>query len=127
MNDRIALLAALRQDLITFLDELSNVLPHDPNLVMMKSFARVVIMADVADYISKNIAPLEDKVKARDETYFIENAVFFEQLQNRESTVNYFRDLWIKSDDQDAKHAVWQWLEHFIQMSKRYQALVHQG
>lgn len=122
-SERIAILASLREDLLTFLDELSIILPDDKNLLMMKPFIKIVIMADVANYISKYIAPLKEKVIKRDEKYFLENAVLFEKLQDRASTVNYFKNLWMKTDDPHSKEAVWQWLSHFIEMSERYDKL----
>ena len=120
---KIELLSQLRDDLMRFIDELIVILPGNGHLVIMKSFVKIVIIEDVASYIVRNILPLEDKVKARDEQYFIENAIMFETLQDRASTVNHFRDLWIQTDDDYNKNIVWQWLEHFIESAKNIQAL----
>lgn len=117
---KILALTTLRNDLVTFLEELSGILPDNKDLLLMKSFAKVVIIADVAEYISKNLVPLEDKVVNREEDYFLENAVMFEKLQNRASTVNYFRDLWKSNNDEHDKETVWQWLHHFILLAKKY-------
>lgn len=120
MSNKIAILGTLRQDLIAFLDEVIEVLPHEKELVVMKAFAKVVIISDVADYIADNLCPLEDKVKKRDEAYFIENAVMFEKLQDRASTVNHFKTLWETTDDPENKLMVWEWLHHFIKLVRKY-------
>jgi hypothetical protein len=120
---KISLLTTLRNDLITFLDELSNILPNTQDIILMKSVAKVVIISDVADYISKNLVPLEDKVINREEKHFLEHAVMFENLQDRASTVNHFRDLWMSSDDEHDKETVWEWLHHFILLAKKYETL----
>lgn len=122
-EDKIQLLRQLREDLVLFIDELSAILPGNGQLMIMRSFAHVVIIEDVARYIMRNILPLEDKVKARDDKYFIEHAVMFESLKDHESRVNHFRDLWLQTDDEHNKKIVWLWLEHFINTAKKIQAL----
>ena len=121
MNNRIAILSTLRHDMITFVDELRAILPDDKELMIMKPFLQIVIMADVADYISKNIKPLEDKVINREEEYFLNNAVMFEKMQERSSTVNHFKTIWESTDDEHNKEVVWEWLHHFIKLSQRYE------
>lgn len=121
---RIAILSTLRQDLLIFLEELSGILPENKDLILMRSFAKIVIIADVMEYIIKNLVPLEDKMLNREEDYFIENAVMFERLQNYSSNVNYFRETWINTDDPHNKEAVWAWMDHFIQLAKSYRDLM---
>jgi hypothetical protein len=124
MNDKIVILSTLRKDLLTFIDELIEFLPEEQELVLMKSFAKIVIISDVADYILQNLAPLEDKVINREEAYFINNAMMFEKLQNKASQVNHFKKLWETTEDQENKEVVWQWLHHFIRLARHYGQLL---
>ena len=118
---KIEMLASLREDLIVFIGELIHLLPNDAReLTLMQSFARSVIIADVMDYIWKNLVPLEPKVIAREDEYFLQNATMFEKLQNRTSQVNHFRTLWETTDDPHNKEKIWEWLHHFIQRAKEF-------
>jgi len=126
MTDRFVYLSALRRDLVAFIDELIQMLPNDKQLIIMREFAKIVIIADVADYIVQNIVPLEPKVVARDDKYFLTNAIMFEKLQDRESQVNHFKTLWETNADDENKEVIWQWLEHFIQIAKKYRASLGQ-
>jgi hypothetical protein len=121
--DKITILSTLRQDMIAFVDELRTILPGDKELMVMKPFLRVVIMSDVINYINRNIVPLEDKVIKREEEYFLKNAVMFENLQERSSTVNHFKTIWETTDDPHNKEVVWEWIHHFIKLAKKYSDL----
>jgi hypothetical protein len=113
------LLKMLREDLITFVSELSDILPTEPQFVLMKGFLEYVIIADVGDYIIRNLVPLESKVIAREQDYFMKHAVMFESLQRYASKVNHFKTLWENMEDEDDKLVVWEWLHHFIKLGKR--------
>ncbi len=118
--EKIHCLSAFRKELIVFIDELIQLLPDDKELFVMRGFANSVIMTDVIEYIIKNLVPLEPMVKSRQEDYFLNNAIMFERLQNRESQVNHFKTLWENTNDVDNKEAVWCWLEHFIMRAKDF-------
>lgn len=117
----IQILESLRDNLVNFLEELISILPHEKELILFRFFVKEQVpMVDVAEYIVKNLIPLEDKVVSRDEQYFLTHAVLFESLESHDSTVNRFKNLWEHTDDPENKEAVWSWLHYFIKLGKKY-------
>lgn len=121
MASKIELLKILKESLIEFIEQLISILPSEKSLCAFRLYVEHVSIPDVANYIIKNLIPIEDKVKAREENYFLENAVLFERLQNYNTQVNHFRYLWESTDDPENKEGIWKWLKHFIDLGKKIQ------
>jgi hypothetical protein len=119
--DSITLLRQIRQNLLEFIEDLMVILPNEKDFYLFHIFIKnQVPMVDVARYIVKNIVPLKDKVLARDENYFKENAVLFERLGEYESEINRFKMLWDCDKDEDNREMVWKWIEQFIDLGEKY-------
>ena len=122
--NRIQLLDLLRKELVRFFDEMIELLPEERDFIVFRFFINdQVIMTDVVDYIYRVLLPIETKVKNRDEAYFKENAIMFEKLRDHDSKVNYFKELWERTDDAENKEVVWAWIEYFINIGKKYYSL----
>jgi hypothetical protein len=120
----VQLLQVLKTQLLLFFDELISIMPHEKDFIVIRFFIKdQVPIADVMQYIIDKLVPLEDFVTRKDERFFLEHQVLFEELRDHDSKVNYFKNLWEKSTDEDNKEAIWNWFKHFIDLGKRYQKL----
>ncbi len=119
--DPIELLKSLKTSFLEFIEDLMVILPEEKDLILFHIFIKnQVPIVDVMKYIQKNIVPLEDRVEARDEQYFKENAVLFEKVGDYETEVNRFKMLWEANEDEGNREMVWQWFKTFIYIGKKY-------
>ena len=126
LSQQVKLLQRLKEGLLTFFDELIQILPEEQYFLIMRFFIQEQVpIVDVMKYIHSNLEPTETYVDNRDENYFKTHAVMFEKLRDYEDNLNYFRRLWESTDDPENKEAVWLWLKHFIQLSKDYHLLIN--
>jgi len=120
----VQLLRVLKTQLLLFFDELISIMPNEKDFIVIRFFIKdQVPIADVMQYIIEKLVPLEDFVARKDDRFFLEHQVLFEDLRDHDSKVNYFKSLWEKSTDEDNKEAIWNWFKYFIDLGKRYQRL----
>jgi hypothetical protein len=114
-------LELLRKELVLFMDELILLLPDESDLVVIKLLIQDVInIEDVMKYIHTHLSPLEEYVKRRDETFFLDRCVLFDALQDDTlEKADYFKQIWRQEQD-DNKEMIWNWFDHFIALSKKY-------
>jgi len=122
----IELLTQLKTELTSFFDELIDLLPQEPDLVIVRLFINTKIpTSDIMEYICKEIVPLKNLVKTRDEKFFIENNILFSKLDA--TKVNHFKNLWesnsLCSEDKDT---IWRWFQSFIYLAEKYLSLKSQ-
>jgi len=110
-----------QNNLISFLDELINQFPQEADLVIARIFLKdQVPIADVMNYVCHKLLPLKQLVTNRDEKFFVENNILFEDLQK--SKVNHFKKLWRSGllDDED-KETIFKWFDTFLFLAEKYQ------
>lgn len=121
MSNTINILKTFKQALITFMDELIGQFPKEGDLVIARIFIKDQIpIVDIMNKVCFKIVPLEQMVKDRNDDFFINHNVLFEDLQK--SKVNHFKMLWRSGnlDDED-KEIIFKWFESFILLAKKYQ------
>lgn len=115
------LLQILKTQLLQFFDELINILPEEKDFIAIRFFIKdQVPIVDVMEYIYEKLVPMEVYVKERDERFFLEHQVLFEDLRDHDSKVNYFKSMWENSQDNGNKEIIWKWFDCFIQIAKKY-------
>lgn len=125
-ESEISLLSKLQSQLISFLDELIETFPKEPDFVIFRIFVKDKLpIIDIMTYIIKNLCPLHEMVKNRNEQFFLNYNVLFEKFGEGESTrVNKFKQLWLSNQlEDDEKEAVWQWFNSFIILGNSYMEL----
>jgi len=126
MSTEIKLLIQLKENLVNFLDELIESFPNEPDFVIFRIFIKDKIpVADIMNYITTKIVPLEDMILQRDENFFLNNNVLFDKFdENKSSKVNHFKRLWQSDniDDEDKK-VIWDWFTSFLELAKKYKSL----
>lgn len=117
----VQILQVLKSQLLLFFDELISIMPQEKDFIVIRFFIKdQVPIAEVMEYIVEKLVPLEDFVNKRDDRFFLEHQVLFEDLKDHDSKVNYFKNMWSSADDEN-KDALWNWFKCFIDLGKRYQ------
>lgn len=116
----LGLLIKLQEELIFFFDELIALLPDEPDLVIVRIFLKDKIpIAEVMDYITRELLPLENMVREKNDAFFINHNILFSKLD--ENKVNHFKRIWTSGSlDAENKNTIWMWFRSFISLAKKY-------
>ncbi len=122
-TQQIKILGDFKNNIISFLDELIEQFPKEGDLVILRIFlADQIPIVDVMGTFMKRALPIKEMVKTRDEKFFIENDVLFDNVST--SKVSYFKELWVSSKlDAEDRDAIWRWFDLFITFAERYNKL----
>ena len=126
MSSKIELLLQLKTQLVNFLDELIDTFPQEADFVIFRIFVKDQIATEtIMAYIIKNLCPLQNLVKERNEKFFLENDVMFSGLAKAKlGKISHFRNIWnSESLDLQEKEAIWSWFSTFIAIGNKYQTL----
>ena len=118
---KIQILIDFKNSLVNFLDELIEQFPEEGDLVVARIFLNdQVPIEQIMNVVITKLLPLKDMVKRKDEDFFINNNVLFEQINK--DKVNRFKILW-RSDrlDNEDRLVIWRWYELFISLAEKYQ------
>lgn len=114
------LLNKLHTDLLKFFDHLIEAFPKEGDLVIVRfALAQQYPITDVMEYIITQLLPLKSKVDNRDNNFFLENNILFEEIDNNK--VNHFKRLWKSNDlDEEDRESIWRWFDKFLNIASRY-------
>lgn len=127
MSTEIELLTQLKSQLVTFLDELIETFPSEPDFVIFRIFVNDrVPTTDIMKYIVLKLCPLQEMVKIRDENFFLNYNILFDNFdESKTSKVNHFKRLWTGNQlDKDDKEVIWKWFNSFIILGNKYKEIV---
>ena len=115
------ILTEFKTSLVSFLDELIDLFPHEGDLIIVRIFLNDQIpIIDVMNTFITQLLPLKDMVKRRDDNFFINNNVLFDKLDKNK--VNHFKRMWRSSVlDAEDRDAIWRWYSFFIVLAEKYQ------
>lgn len=121
-------MSEFRTQLIRFLDELIEQFPDESDFVIMRIFLKDQIpVSDVIGRFIRDVLPLKDKVKNRDETFFLENVLLYipestsSSLSYVESRVSHLKKLWLSDKlTSEDRETLWKWIDIFIQIADIY-------
>jgi len=126
MSTKIELLLQLKTQLVNFLDELIDSFPKEADFVIFRIFVKDQTPIElIMNYVVEKLVPLQDLVKKRDEKFFLNNNIFFEEFSNEKMhRVLHFKSLWQSGTlDEDDKDAIWRWFSIFIAIGNKYKDL----
>ena len=107
-------------NLKTFFDELIEMFPDEPQFVTTRILISDQIpITFIMDLFVKNILPIKDRIKKRDDRIFTEEGVMNFGMDTGDTDV--FRRIWLSPSfgHQDRK-AIWEWLDAFVMFAERY-------
>src|SRR5271169_6362044 len=110
----------IKQDLIRnlkeFLDDLLETLPDEEDLLIMRIFLIEQVPIDLLiQQINKFVIPHKDKIKNRDEKFFLNDDGIFGKIEGKK--VLHFKDIWkgnrLTNDD---KQIIFVWFDLFVKI-----------
>lgn len=125
-STQIALLGRLKTSLITFIDNLMETLPEysEKFLIFRIFLENQCPIVDIMNYIVVKLLPLQEMVKERNEKFFLEHNILFEQMDSDDrQTVNHFKNIWLSDLDQHNKDIIWKWFDSFLLIANKYVAV----
>ena len=115
-RDVFAIKKILISNLAEFLDDLLEILPHEEDLLIMRIFLIEQMPIDLLiDQINKYVLPHRNKIKNRDEKFFLHDEGIFGKIDGKK--VLHFKDIW-KSNalSEKDKEIIFQWFDQFIKI-----------
>ena len=119
---KMQLMYEFRNQLVNFLDELIEQFPEESDLYIIRIFLKDQIpVYDVLGRYIRDLLPLKKIVDKRDESYFLQNDILYEQSGVALDKVNNFRQLWLsdKLDDND-REVIWKWMDLLNHIGANY-------
>jgi len=112
--------SAFKTQLVAFLDDLIQLLPTEQEIVASKVLidTETIPISLIVEYFVEKLIPFKSMILERNESFFLDNNFLFEDLEL--GKVNYFRQLWLYSVDDENKNILWAWFDTFIKLSERY-------
>jgi len=117
------ILIQFKNSLISFVDELIEQFPQEPDLIILRIFLKDQIpIEDVMNKfiytINKNDRELKKYIADRNEFVFLESDVFDGIAKSK--SIN-FKKLWRSGNlDKEEKETVWKWIDSFVKLSDLY-------
>jgi len=108
----------LKKNMIEFLDELIDQFEEEGDLIVMRFFIHDQIPVDhIMKRFLRYVYPLKDKIKEKDERFFIENNNIFGSSPT--DKVIHFKELYVKMSDEN-RMVLWDWFNCFITICDKY-------
>ena len=128
MVSQFVILKEFKKQLIKFLDELIEQFPTEGDLVILRIFVKdQAPIMDLINHFVSVILPLKDKVKNRDERFFIDNHILmysdpeYTDMYADKDKINYLKNLWTSDYiDSDNKKIIWEWFDMFVNLTEKY-------
>lgn len=115
----VQLLNVLRKDLQNFLDDLIESFPQEGDFILIRHLlSNQLSIKYVMNYIVTVLLPLRDKITNRDNTFFLDNNILFEQLDG--GKVNHFKNIWKSDLSDEERECIWKWFDRFILLADKY-------
>lgn len=119
---KLNIIREFRTRLVEFLDELIEQFPHEGEFLIIRIFIKdQVPMADVLGRYIRDLLPFADQVKARDETFFLNNTLLYTGASVAQNKVNHFKELWLSNQlDENDREAAWKWMDLLNAIAMQY-------
>lgn len=107
-----------KETLLNFLDELVQTYPHVSQFTLAKIFTSGCDSSYLVARTKKKIVPKKEKIKKRDENYFLSNDCdLFSKVEDQNS-VNYFQQLWTTMPEEN-KQVIWDWFDVLLYIAEQ--------
>jgi len=119
-NNNSKVLQLFKDSVISFLDQLIDVLPSEGDLVRLRIIVKDKYSTEkiIKDF-KYHLLTCKEKISNKDEEYFLQNENIFENIPK--DKVLHFKKIW-RSDYLNAEHKliIWNWLDAFAKLAELY-------
>ncbi len=121
MTSRIILITALYDQFTTFVTELSEMYPDDPDFPLFLTTVRLLKSSNpslLAKYIVENAAQYEEQIMSKNEDFFLTH-----DFESHGVDIDILSKLktYVSSMSADTKEHVWKYCQNIIRLSKAVQ------
>ena len=121
LEKEVEILTLLKKNILDFLDELIDQFEEEGDLIIMRFFiAEQISLEMMMTKFITFVYPHKEKIKVRDESFFIENENIFGS--SPQDKVIHFKDLYLTMNSDD-RSTLWEWFSCFIAICDRYMKL----
>ena len=118
MASRIVLLNALYDQFTSFVTELSEMYPDDPDFPLFITTVRLLKTSNpslLAKYIVENAAPYEEQITNKDEQFFLSH-----DFQSHDVDIDILSKIksYVSAMSADTKEHVWKYCQNIIRLAK---------
>ena len=119
----VLILQEFKNNLISFFDELIDLFPSEPDLVIVRIFLKDQIPIDEVinifnNTINKDNHKFRKMIKDRNEIFFLESNIFDSISKTK---VLHFKKLWRSEQlDDDNKQIIWKWVDSFVYLADKF-------
>lgn len=119
----VLILQEFKNNLISFFDELIDLFPTEPDLVIIRIFLKDQIPIEEVIIIFINTINMDNQkfkkmIKDRNELFFLESNIFDSISKTK---VVHFKKLWRSEQlDDDNKDVIWKWVDSFVYLGEKY-------
>lgn len=118
MASKIVLMTALYDQFTSFVSELSQMYPEDPDFPLFLTTVRLLKTSNpslLAKYIAENTGPYEEQILAKDEKFFLTH-----DFQSHDVDIDILSKLknYVSSMSAETKEHVWKYCQNIIRLAK---------
>ena len=120
MSSKAPIMAALFDQFASFLTELSEMYPDDPDFSMCLTSVRMIRSTNpsmLVKLIYSNTSEYEDKIMSKDEKFFIENT-FDKQVDDNNMNIISKLKGYVGSMTPTSKESVWRYCQNIHRLAK---------
>lgn len=121
-SEKLYLMNEFRDQLVNFLDEIIDQFPTECDFVLIRMFIKdQVPVCDVMGQFIRDILPLHDHVKKRNDSFFINNSILYSGGNINQDKMNHFKNIWISDQlDDENRDTIWKWMDCLFKIGNRY-------
>ena len=122
MASKIVLMNALYDQFSSFVTELSQMYPDDPDFPLFLTSVRLLKTTNpslLGKYIVENTAPYEDQIMNKDEKFFLDHT--FESHGDVDMDILSKLKTYVSSMSPSTKEHVWKYCQNIIRLAKALQ------
>jgi hypothetical protein len=120
MASKVVLMTALFDQFISFVTELSEMYPEDPDFSMFATSLRLAKSANpnmVVKYIYDSTSELENQIMSKDENFFLEHT-FEQHKENVNMDVFSKMKQYFATMSPESKECVWKYCQNIVRLAK---------
>jgi len=124
MSRKIAVLSAFFDQLTTFVKELTEMYPEDPDFQLFLTTIRLMKTTNpgmVVNELIVSIHGMEDKIDAKDESFFM-NRTYEEFTEVEDQSIFDKLKQYVEKMTPDTKEVVWKYVQNIVKLAKAYQS-----
>lgn len=127
MASKVALMTALFDQFTSFINELSEMYPEDPDFSMFLTTVRLAKSANpniVVKYMYESTSAYETQIMSKDETFFLTSS-FEEHKENVDMDIFSKMKVYFSSMSSESKESVWKYSQNILRLAKACHSLAN--